>query len=93
MVWVLRSRWSRLGYQVHKIEAPGTLEGGDVLAVGDHVYVGQGGRSNAEGIAQLRTILAPTGAKVMAVPMGPPSTSSRRSPPSPTDRSSGTRRR
>jgi dimethylargininase len=59
-----------LGYQVHEIEAPGTLEGGDVLAVGDRVYVGQGGRSNAEGIAQLRTILEPRGAKVVSVPMG-----------------------
>jgi dimethylargininase len=39
--------------------------------VGNHVYVGQGGRSNIEGIAQLRQILEPEGATVTAVPMGP----------------------
>jgi dimethylargininase len=60
-----------LGYSIRTIEAPGTLEGGDVLVVGDHVYVGQGGRSNIEGIEQLRMILEPEGAKVIAVPMGP----------------------
>jgi dimethylargininase len=60
-----------LGYSIHRIEAPGTLEGGDVLVVGDHVYVGQGGRSNIEGIEQLRRILEPHGAQVTAVPMGP----------------------
>ena len=59
-----------LGYTIHRIDAPGTLEGGDVLAVGDTVYVGRGGRSNAEGIDQLRTILEPHGATVVAVPMG-----------------------
>jgi dimethylargininase len=59
-----------LGYAIHRIDAPGTLEGGDVLAVGDTVYVGQGGRSNAEGIDQLRTILEPHGATVVAIPMG-----------------------
>ena len=32
----------------------GTLDGGDVLKVGRSIYVGQGGRTNAEGIAQLR---------------------------------------
>jgi dimethylargininase len=59
-----------LGYTVRAIRAPGTLEGGDVLVVGDTVYVGEGGRSNAAGIEQLRTILEPLGAVVIAVPMG-----------------------
>ena len=59
-----------LGYAIHRIDAPGTLEGGDVLAVGDTFYVGRGGRSNAEGIDQLRTIVEPAGATVVAVPMG-----------------------
>ncbi|HXQ91196.1 MAG TPA: arginine deiminase family protein [Acidimicrobiales bacterium] len=60
-----------LGYQVETIEAPGTLEGGDILSVGDDVYVGLGGRSNAEGIGQLRAILQSRGATVTAVAMGP----------------------
>jgi dimethylargininase len=59
-----------LGYCMRTIEAPGVLEGGDVLVVGDTVYVGLGGRSNAEGIEQLRTIVQPEGATVTAVPMG-----------------------
>ena len=34
-----------------------------------HLYVGRGGRTNAEGIRQLRTILGPLGATVVAVPV------------------------
>jgi len=60
-----------LGYSVHKIEAPGTLEGGDLLVVGEDIYVGYGGASNAEGIGQLRSILKPTGANIIAIPTGP----------------------
>jgi dimethylargininase len=58
-----------LGCSLNRIEAPGTLDGGDVLKVGDTVYVGRGGRTNAEGIRQLRSILAPLGANVVAVPL------------------------
>jgi dimethylargininase len=54
---------------VHRIEAPGTLEGGDVLRVGSTVYVGRGGRTNAEGVAQLRALLRPLGLSVIAVPL------------------------
>jgi dimethylargininase len=43
-----------LGLEFARIEAPGTLDGGDVLQVGDTVYVGRGGRTNGEGIRQLR---------------------------------------
>ena len=59
----------RVGYQIRHIEAPGTLDGGDVLKHGDRVWVGQGGRTNAEGIRQLREHLAPLGADVIAVPL------------------------
>jgi dimethylargininase len=41
------------------IAAPGTLDGGDVLVVGKRVVVGRTGRTNDDGIAQLRTLLAP----------------------------------
>ena len=57
-----------LGYDVASINAPGTLDGGDVLKVGTTVYVGLGGRTNAAGIEQLRRHLAPLGAEVIAVP-------------------------
>lgn len=50
------------------IEAPGTLDGGDVLRIGRTVYVGQAARSNAEGIGQLRRLLAQFRYEVQAVP-------------------------
>jgi dimethylargininase len=59
-----------LGLRVARIEQPGTLDGGDVLQVGTTVYVGLGGRTNAEGIRQLRDLLAPEGRDVVDVPLG-----------------------
>jgi dimethylargininase len=59
-----------LGLRTAKIEAPGTLDGGDVLQAGTTVYVGRGGRTNADGIRQLRSLLAPLGRTVVAVPLG-----------------------
>ena len=56
-----------LGLSVNRIHAPGTLDGGDVLKVGPTVYVGRGGRTNGDGIRQLRSILAPTGVTVVPV--------------------------
>ncbi len=40
-----------------------------MLKVGDTVYVGRGGRTNDEGIRQLRDALEPRGATVVAVPV------------------------
>jgi dimethylargininase len=57
------------GYRMARIEPPGTLDGGDVLKVGDTVYVGSSGRTNIAGIAQLRALLEPMGAAVQAVPL------------------------
>lgn len=52
-----------------RLEAPATLDGGDVLVIGRAVYVGETGRTNAAGIAQLRAALAPFGYAVHAVPV------------------------
>lgn len=52
---------------LHPIHAPGTLDGGDVVRVGHTLYVGQAARTNAEGIAQLRGLLAPFGYRVEGV--------------------------
>jgi dimethylargininase len=41
------------GYRVARIEEPGTLDGGDVLAIGSTVYVGLTDRTNKAGIRQL----------------------------------------
>lgn len=49
------------------IEAPGTLDGGDVLTVGRRIFVGIGHRTNEEGAAQLRRLLKPFGYSVVAV--------------------------
>jgi dimethylargininase len=58
-----------LGYDVDRISGPGSLDGGDVLKVGDTIYVGAGGRTNGEGIRQLRAILEPRGANIVGVPI------------------------
>ncbi len=55
--------------QVARIDAPGTLDGGDVLRIGRRVYVGLSRRSSPEAIAQLGEILAPYAYRVLAVPM------------------------
>jgi dimethylargininase len=60
---------AELGYRVAHIDAPGVLDGGDVLKHGGTVYVGQSGRTNADGIRQLSQHLAPFGARVIAVPV------------------------
>lgn len=60
---------AELGCSLNEIKAPGTVDGGDILKVGNTVYVGRGGRTNAEGIAQLRKILIPLGADVVTVPV------------------------
>ena len=58
-----------LGLTVHRLESPGTLDGGDVLKVGRTVYVGQSLRTNAEGAAQLAAIVEPLGYTVVTVPV------------------------
>ena len=50
-----------------RIEPPGTLDGGDVLAAGRRVFVGRSTRSDAEGVAQLRRLLEPHGYTVESV--------------------------
>ena len=42
---------------IHRITAPGTLDGGDVLEVGDHYFIGLSARTNEEGADQLIQIL------------------------------------
>ena len=46
---------------------PGTVDGGDVMTVGRDVWVGRTGRTNEDGISQMRTLLAPFGYVVHAV--------------------------
>ena len=54
---------------IHRIISPGTLEGGDVMMVGDTFYVGLSARTNAEGVAQFAAILESYGLKCESVPL------------------------
>jgi dimethylargininase len=49
------------------IEPPGTLDGGDVLAIGSTIYVGESTRTNAEGIRQLADLVSAHGYAVRPV--------------------------
>jgi dimethylargininase len=52
---------------LHWIDAPGTLDGGDVVCLGRNIFVGQTARTNADGARQLADILRPFGYTVRAV--------------------------
>lgn len=51
------------------IEAPGTLDGGDVLVTPGRVFVGISGRTNDEGARQLAAHIAPFGFEVVTMPV------------------------
>ena len=53
--------------RIFTINAPSTIEGGDVLRVGRTLYVGQTTRTNAAGIAALTAIVSPFGYAVIGV--------------------------
>ena len=55
--------------KIEYIKAPGTLEGGDVMMVGDHFYVGRSARTNEEGIRQFIAILEKYGLSGSEVPL------------------------
>jgi dimethylargininase len=59
----------QLGYRIDRIEAPGTLDGGDVLEHDGTVWVGTGGRTDDAGAQQLAALLSPLGARVVPVPV------------------------
>ncbi len=51
------------------IEAPGTIDGGDVLVAGKEVFIGETGRSNSHAIEQVARALRPFGYVVRGVPV------------------------
>ncbi len=55
--------------KIFAIQAPGTLEGGDVMMAGDTFYVGRSARTNAEGIRQFFDILRRFGLTGVEVPL------------------------
>ena len=54
---------------IERIEAPGTLDGGDVMIAGHQVFVGLSSRTNAEGARQLIEILQAHGFTGVQVPL------------------------
>jgi dimethylargininase len=55
------------GYELAAIEAPATLDGGDVLRLGTDVLVGLGARTNRSGLEALTVLLGPRGHRVHGV--------------------------
>ena len=45
---------------LRSIEAPGTLDGGDILRIGSTIYVGRSARTNAAAMEQLQRIVGPS---------------------------------
>ena len=54
---------------IEQITSPGTLEGGDVMQIGNHYYIGLSGRTNREGARQLITILEKYGLAGSVIPV------------------------
>lgn len=54
---------------IYYIKAPGTLDGGDVLQIEDHFYIGISARTNQEGAEQLKAILELEQYKATIVPL------------------------
>lgn len=55
--------------QIEYITGSGTLEGGDVMMIGDHFFIGHSDRTNEEGIRQFTKIVEKYGKTVTAVPV------------------------
>jgi dimethylargininase len=63
----LRAVLADRGLSVAEIAAPGTLDGGDVLQVGDTIFVGRTTRTDDVAIGQLGELVAPLGRRVLPV--------------------------
>lgn len=55
--------------KIEYVNSPGTIEGGDVMMVGDHFYVGLSKRTNKEGFKQFITIIGKYGYTGSVVPL------------------------
>jgi dimethylargininase len=53
--------------EIHRIEGPATLDGGDVLRIDDRVYVGLSERTNEDAVEQLANLVAGDGYEVVAI--------------------------
>jgi len=53
--------------EIFKTPAPACLDGGDVLCLGDRLFVGCSGRTNAKGVSRLAAVFEPVGLQVIPV--------------------------
>ena len=53
--------------EVRRLAGPGTVDGGDVLVTGSEIVVGRSSRTDAQGVAELTTIVADWGHSVREV--------------------------
>jgi dimethylargininase len=53
--------------QIHEIEPPGMIDGGDVIIIDDKIYIGLGARTNRSAIEQVNQILSGKGYEVVPV--------------------------
>ncbi|HXD23398.1 MAG TPA: hypothetical protein VN613_08565 [Gemmatimonadaceae bacterium] len=60
-VAAIRAALAAAGVTLGAIEAPGTLDGGDICEHGDHFFIGVSQRTNWEGAAQLAALLTKAG--------------------------------
>jgi len=65
----IKEALSRFHENIECIQPPGTLDGGDVMMVGDHFYTGLSARTNREGAAQFTRILEKYGCTCSTVPL------------------------
>ena len=56
--------------KIEKIQAPGTVDGGDVLMAGNRFFIGISDRTNTEGAHQLGTILESCGYQWVTISVG-----------------------
>jgi dimethylargininase len=53
----MRETLGKFYADIEQVQAPGTVEGGDILMVGSHFYIGLSARTNSEGARQMIEIL------------------------------------
>lgn len=59
----------KLKKKLEHIELPGNVDGGDIMRVGDHFYIGMSKRTNQEGAKQLAEIFSKYGYSASEIPV------------------------
>ena len=68
-IFSIRVAMQSLGLPLEAIQAPGTLDAGDIMMAGPHFFVGLSQRTNKKGFEQLSAILERYGLTASAIPL------------------------